>query len=207
MSKPIKKLDLLIREVQDAHAQENFWKLKLYLDNLETNGLTGPQGPQGPAGPQGPQGPQGDPGPTGATGATGPQGPQGDPGPTGATGPQGPAGPQGPQGPEGTFEDQGYKFNFHVASLAAYDKIVSVTYLDSGLRTQRIDEVVMSSVLYPDTAMTKTLFYLDVGTMNQRIEKIEYDGAIFSPDKLRKVFEYSLSGIKYKKDGFYYEIF
>jgi hypothetical protein len=140
----------------------------------------------------GPEGPQGDPGPTGATGATGPQGPQGDP---------------GPQGPTGDFTDYGYKFNFHVASLAAFDKVVDITYQDTGLRTQRIDTVTLSSTLYPDANIVKTVSWLDVGTMNQRIDKEEYVGAIFSPDNLRKVYEYSVTGIRYKLDSYYFEVF
>lgn len=131
----------------------------------------------------------------GPAGATGPQGPQGDPGPT------------GPQGPPGDFADYGDKFNYHVASLAAFDKISSITYSDAGLRTQRINQVVMSSTLYPDADITKTLFWLDVGSIKQRIDKIEYTGSIFLPDSLRKVFNYSVSGIGYKLDGYEYELF
>lgn len=56
MSKQIKRLDLLIREVEDPHAQENFYRLKNFLDNFEGGGGTGPQGPQGPAGPPGASG-------------------------------------------------------------------------------------------------------------------------------------------------------
>ena len=39
MSKKVKRLDLLFREVSDAHAQENFYRLKTFLDNLAANGL------------------------------------------------------------------------------------------------------------------------------------------------------------------------
>ena len=134
----------------------------------------------------------------------GPEGPQG---PIGPQGPKGDTGDTGPQGPPGDFTDYGVKFNFHVASLAAFDKISSISYLDSGLRTQRIDYVTLSSTLYPNTDITKTIFYLDVGTMNQRIDKIEYVGAIFGSDSLRKVFNYILSGIKYKQSGYHYELF
>lgn len=56
MSKTVKRLDLLIREVEDPHAQENFYRLKNYIDNFQSSGATGPQGPQGPAGPAGPSG-------------------------------------------------------------------------------------------------------------------------------------------------------
>lgn len=101
----------------------------------------------------------------------------------------------------------GDKFQFHLASLAAYDKVSNITYLDAGLRTQRINTVTLSSVLYPDADIVKTVFYLDVGSINQRIDKIEYVGSVFSPDNLRKVFNYSLSGIRYKLDSCEYELF
>ena len=53
MSKPIKRLDLLIREVEDQHAQENFYRIKNYIDNLTLTGGVGPQGPAGPPGADG----------------------------------------------------------------------------------------------------------------------------------------------------------
>jgi hypothetical protein len=53
VSKTIKRLDLLFREVQDLAAQENFYRIKAYIDNLSSNGIAGPQGPPGPAGPPG----------------------------------------------------------------------------------------------------------------------------------------------------------
>lgn len=59
MTKVLKRLDLLIREVKDPHAQENFWRLKRILEDLDLNGMAGGVGPQGPAGPAGPQGPAG----------------------------------------------------------------------------------------------------------------------------------------------------
>jgi hypothetical protein len=103
--------------------------------------------------------------------------------------------------------DYGVKFQYHLGALSAYDRVSSISYLDPGLRTQRIDSIVLSSVLYPDADITKTVFYLDVGSINQRIDKIEFVGSVFSPDSLRKTFSYSLSGIKYKCDGFNYELF
>lgn len=54
--KTIKRLDLLFKEVSDSHAQENFYRIKHYIDNLTSTGLVGPQGPQGPQGPAGPSG-------------------------------------------------------------------------------------------------------------------------------------------------------
>lgn len=99
------------------------------------------------------------------------------------------------------------KYNYYLATLAAHDLISAVTYHDAGLRTQRINQITYSSLIYPDSDIVKTIYYLDVGTMNQRIDKIEYVGSVFSPDSLRKVFDYSLSGIKYKLDGFNYELF
>ena len=101
----------------------------------------------------------------------------------------------------------GDKLQFHLSSLAAYDKISSITYLDEGLETQRVDMVTISSVAYPNADIVKSVFYLDIGSINQRIEKIEYVGSVFSPDNLRKVFNYSLVGIKYKLDSTEYELF
>ena len=103
-----------------------------------------------------------------------------------------------------TYND---KFSFIFASLSAYDKVVSIQYADSGLLTQRISSVTYSSDDFPDADLVKTVYWLDVGTMNQRVDREEYVGAIFSPDNLRKVYNYSLIGIRYNIVGFYYEIF
>lgn len=54
MTKTLKRLDLLVREVKDPHAQENFWRLRNLVEDLSSNGIQGPQGPPGPAGPAGP---------------------------------------------------------------------------------------------------------------------------------------------------------
>lgn len=56
MSKKLKRIDLLFREVTDPVSQENFYRLKEYIENLSLSGGTGPQGPQGPPGPAGPSG-------------------------------------------------------------------------------------------------------------------------------------------------------
>lgn len=101
----------------------------------------------------------------------------------------------------------GKKLSYHLNSLAAYDKVASITYHDSGLRTQRINQITLSSVLYPNADIIKTIYYLDVGSIDQRIDKIEYAGSILLPDSLRKVFNYSVSGIGYKLDGYEYELF
>lgn len=53
------RLDLLLKEIVDPYVQENFYKLKVYLENTlvgGSGGSTGPQGPQGPPGAQGPEG-------------------------------------------------------------------------------------------------------------------------------------------------------
>lgn len=53
------QLDLLLKEIKDPYVQENFYKLKSYINNLKTSigtGGTGPQGVPGPAGAQGPAG-------------------------------------------------------------------------------------------------------------------------------------------------------
>jgi hypothetical protein len=56
MSKKLKQIDLFFREVTDPVSQENFYRLKEYIENLSLSGGTGPQGPQGPPGPAGPSG-------------------------------------------------------------------------------------------------------------------------------------------------------
>ena len=57
MTQP-KRVDLLLKEIQDPHAQENFHRLKLYLENLKSSTGAG-SGSVGPAGPPGPTGPAG----------------------------------------------------------------------------------------------------------------------------------------------------
>lgn len=49
------RLDLLLKEIEDPYVQENFRKLRRYLDCLDT-GLAGPRGLQGPAGAPGQDG-------------------------------------------------------------------------------------------------------------------------------------------------------
>ena len=51
-----KRLDLLLKEITDPYVQENFYKLKVYLENVLVGGSGGVQGPQGPQGPPGPPG-------------------------------------------------------------------------------------------------------------------------------------------------------
>lgn len=99
------------------------------------------------------------------------------------------------------------KFTFHLASLSSLDKVVSITYLDQGLKTERINQITYSSVADTRVNVVKTVFWLDVGTMNQRIDKEEYVGTIFSPDSLRKTYQYVLSGIRYRRTGYSLETF
>lgn len=49
------RLDLLLKEIEDPYVQENFRKLRRYLDCLDT-GQLGPRGLQGPAGAPGQDG-------------------------------------------------------------------------------------------------------------------------------------------------------
>lgn len=57
MSRPIKRLDLLLKEVVDPVSQENFWRIKNELEALKKSiDSTGAVGPSGPAGPPGVQG-------------------------------------------------------------------------------------------------------------------------------------------------------
>lgn len=94
-----------------------------------------------------------------------------------------------------------------LSALASFERVVSISYLDVGLRTQRINQVTLESALYPDSDITKTVFYLDVGLMNQRIEKVEFSGDIFGAQSLRKTFNYTLSGHRYYRSGITYELF
>ena len=67
----LRRLDLLIKEIEDVYVQENFRKLKRYLECLldaSNSGVAGVQGRQGPAGSPGPQGIQGVEGPIGPPG-------------------------------------------------------------------------------------------------------------------------------------------
>src|SRR5574343_1756410 len=52
--KTLKRVDLLLREVSDPYAQENFWRLRSVIQDLSSFGIVGPPGPQGPIGPPGP---------------------------------------------------------------------------------------------------------------------------------------------------------
>lgn len=95
----------------------------------------------------------------------------------------------------------GKKLDFHINSLAAYDKVVNITYDDAGLPWQRISQITLSSVLYPNADIVKDIFYLDPGSRYQRIDRIEYTGSIFSTDTLTKTYAYSLVGNYYKIDS------
>lgn len=99
------------------------------------------------------------------------------------------------------------RLRFHLASLSAFDKLVSVTHADQGLRTERITSVSYASTDYPDAALTKSVYWLDAGLMNQRIEKVEYLGGVFAPSNLRKNYVYQTSGIHFRRTGINYEIF
>lgn len=99
------------------------------------------------------------------------------------------------------------KYDYHLAALAAYDRVAAVNYHDVGLRTERISSVTYSSTAFPDSDVVKTIYYADVGSINRRITSVEYVGGIFSPQSLRKLFIYSASGIHYSLTGFEYELF
>lgn len=99
------------------------------------------------------------------------------------------------------------KFKQIFSSLSAYDKIVDISYLDSGTKSERIGSVEFSSALYPDANMTKTVFWLGVGTMNQRIDKEEYEATVFGAYKIRKVFNYVSEGIRFRFINFELELF
>ena len=96
------------------------------------------------------------------------------------------------------------KLKWHLESLKAFDKVVSVTRLNSGLPNETIEQVVYSSSSYPLVNITKDVFYLQAGTKYQRIEKVEYSGLVFEGDSIRKNFVYDAN---FSRVGFNYEVF
>ena len=94
----------------------------------------------------------------------------------------------------------------HPSFLRFFDEVGTISYLDSGLRTERISTVVYSSSSHPGAEITATVYYLDVGTINQRIDRIEYVGNVFGSATFVKTFNYNLVGIKYQRIGFSYEL-
>ena len=100
----------------------------------------------------------------------------------------------------------GDKFKYHLASLAADDKVTAINYLDFGTRTQRISSVQLTSVQKPDCNVIATISYLDLGTIKQRIDKVDVSGSVFGTDILRKVFNYELVATRYKLLGFEFQI-
>jgi hypothetical protein len=98
------------------------------------------------------------------------------------------------------------KLDYAIQALAAYDRVASIVYVDSGLRTRRISSVTLTSALFPDSDVVKSISYLDVGTLNQRIDTIEWSGGLFDTQTLRKTFAYSLVGIKQVVTGFEFEL-
>lgn len=173
------------------------------------------RGPKGDRGPKGAKGDKGDPGETriiysgglsGGGGEPGPEGPAGPQGPAGDPGPEGPQGPPGPQGDPGQFDFQSQLQQVLLSSIAAYDKEISVSYYDEGLRHQRIASALYESDDFPNTFMQKYVFWNDAGSMNQRIEKIEYSGGILTSG-IRRNFNYTLEGIKYRLESISTELF
>lgn len=110
------------------------------------------------------------------------------------------------EGGEKAEYPNGLLLSYALSALAAYDREVDITYFDSGLRTVRINTVTYASTLHATSNIVATMFYLDVGSINQRVEKIEFTGSVFGSQTLRRVFEYTLSGIRYTISGFYYEL-
>jgi len=54
--KILKKVDFLLKEVDDPVAQENFWRLKQMIESGQVGSGSGAPGPVGPMGPAGPAG-------------------------------------------------------------------------------------------------------------------------------------------------------
>ncbi len=81
----------------------------------------------------------------------------------------------------------------------------AVTYLDEGLRTQRISSIEFE--LFDDSSkkITSTISWLDVGTMNQRIQKETLAGSLLGGQTFEKTYLWRLVGIRYVLDGYDYQ--
>lgn len=99
----------------------------------------------------------------------------------------------------------GVKWEHYVASLSSYDKVCEITYTGTG-RLKRIDSIVYSSVLFPDSDVTVNVDWLDVGLKNQRIDKLDISGSVLSPNTIRKTYNYVLDGTKYFLSDYSYEL-
>lgn len=93
-----------------------------------------------------------------------------------------------------------------LAIIAAHDRQATITYLDFGLRSERIFQVSYGSDLYPESEVLKQVTYLDSGKLTQRISQIDMSGGALGSDVLRKTYDYVPSGIKHTLTGYHYEI-
>ena len=103
---------------------------------------------------------------------------------------------------EGTLDLVGDSGGGQVVSY----KNSAVTYLDEGLRTQRIGSIEFE--LFDDATqkITSTISWLDVGTMNQRIEKEVLAGSLLNGQSFEKIYVWRSVGIRYVLDGFEYQV-
>lgn len=98
------------------------------------------------------------------------------------------------------------KLEYYLNALASFDRVSEINYLDLGLRNQRVNTIIYTSVDYPSSNVTKSVSYLGNGTMDRRISTVEWSGSVFGSDILRKTFEYDLVGFKHIVSGYYFEI-
>jgi hypothetical protein len=104
-------------------------------------------------------------------------------------------------GSGGGIPDLGPKLDIILNGFAAYDRISNIEYEDFGQRAQRISKMTLSSLQFPDSNITIDAVYADIGKMNQRITMLEIEGNLLLPNKLQKLFEYTLIDNKYRLDN------
>lgn len=82
--------------------------------------------------------------------------------------------------------------------FTSFDRVESVSYLDYGTRNERIASIAVTSDDVPGSSVVINVFWADVGRMNERISKLEFIGP---SESIRKNFNYSLQGIRYRLDS------
>jgi hypothetical protein len=109
-------------------------------------------------------------------------------------------------GSSGTDLPVSDKLTYALAALAAYDRVVDITYLDEGTIYRRISSVSLESAGFPDSEIEISVSYLGAGTMDQRIDEISITGTVFGTDVLKKVYQYNQVGIRHEMAGFQYQV-
>ena len=96
------------------------------------------------------------------------------------------------------------KLKWALESIKAFDKVVSLNYINENTCDQAIEEVVYASNDFPGVEMIKYVYWLDIGLDSRRIDKVEYQGPVFDGIGIRKQYNYDPN---LNRLGFFYEVF